>query len=276
LAQRGDQLADNLLIHIRSLRVAPYAESRFSEKFRYSTFFIGDNVRDAVGDGRAEYTPIFLSEVPNLFRKGKAPIDVALIQVTPPDASGFCRYGVSVDIVKAATESARRVVAEANPQMPRTLGYSFIHINQIDSIVENDAPIAEMSFDPPDEIARRIGRHIAEQVEDGATLQMGIGTIPDSVLLELKGHRDLGVHTEMVSDGIVELIELGVVNGARKTLHRGKVVTSFALGTNFYSGIGGQGDFIRGAARSVGGKPMIALPSTAVVEGSGSRVLSRR
>ncbi|MFT5086565.1 MAG: acyl-CoA hydrolase/GNAT superfamily N-acetyltransferase [Candidatus Latescibacterota bacterium] len=322
LAQRGDQLADNQLIHIRSLGVAPYAESRFSEKFRYSTFFIGDNVRDAVGDGRADYTPIFLSEVPNLFRKGKAPIDVALIQVTPPDASGFCSYGVSVDIVKAATESARWVVAEANPQMPRTLGDSFIHINQIDSIVENDAPIAEMSFDPPDEIARRIGRHIAEQVEDGATLQMGIGTIPDSVLLELKGHRDLGVHTEMVSDGIVELIELGVVNGARKTLHRGKVVTSFALGTrrlydfiddnpmfefypneysndpfviaqnermvainaalevdlsgqvcsdslgtNFYSGIGGQVDFIRGAARSVGGKPMIALPSTAVVEG---------
>ncbi len=192
LAQRGDELADNQLIHIRSLGVAPYAESRFSDKFRYSTFFIGDNVRDAVSAGRADdYTPIFLSEVPRLFRKGKAPIDVALIQVTPPDASGFCSYGVSVDIVKAAAESARMVIAEVNQQMPRTLGDSFIHVNQIDFIVENDAPIAEMHFDPPDDVARRIGRHIAEQVEDGATLQMGIGTIPDSVLSELKGHRDL-------------------------------------------------------------------------------------
>jgi acyl-CoA hydrolase/GNAT superfamily N-acetyltransferase len=322
LSARGEYLADNPLIHIRSLGVAPYAQSRFSDSFRYNSFFIGDNVRAAVAQGRADYTPVFLSEVPRLFRTGRAPIDVALIQVTPPDQHGFCSYGVSVDIVKAAAESARRVVAEVNPLMPRTLGDSFIPVERIDLLVENEVSILELAPSPPDQVARRIGHHIAELVEEGATLQMGIGTIPDSVLLALENHRDLGVHTEMLSDGIVQLIEKGVVTGARKTLHRGKVVTSFALGsrrlyefiddnpmfefypneysndplviarnarmvainaalevdltgqvcsdslgTYFYSGIGGQVDFIRGAARSEGGKPVIALPSTALVEG---------
>ncbi len=330
LAQRGDSLADNRLIHIRSLDLAPYTESKFSDRFRYNTFFIGENVRDAVSSGLADYTPIFLSEVPRLFRQGKAPLDVALIQVTPPDAFGFCSYGVSVDIVKAAAESASVVIAEINPNTPRTLGDSFIHMDRIDMVVENDAPIFELTFEPPDEVARRIGIHIAGLVEDGATVQMGIGTIPDSVLLQLVNHRDLGVHTEMLSDGIVELIEKGVVTGTRKSIHRGKVVTSFALGTRrlydfiddnpmfefypneysndpfvisrndrmvainaalevdltgqvcsdslgtyFYSGIGGQVDFIRGAARSEGGKPIIALPSTALVEGRRvSRIVS--
>ena len=330
LAARGDYLADNQLIHIRSLGVAPYTESKFSEKFRYNTFFIGDNVRGAVSEGRADYTPIFLSEVPLLFRQGKAPIDVALIQVTPPDEHGFCSYGVSVDIVKAATESAKLVVAELNPRMPRTLGDSFIHVDRIDQLIENETPIFEFPVVPADDVARRIGRHIAELVEDGSTIQMGIGTIPDSVLHELHGHKDLGVHTEMVSDGIIQLIEKGVVNGSRKTLHQGKVVTSFALGTQqlydfiddnplfefypneysndpfiisrnkrmvavnaaleidltgqvcsdslgtyFYSGIGGQVDFIRGAARSEGGKPIIAMPSTAIVDGQRfSRIVS--
>ena len=330
LARRGDYLADNQLIHIRSLGVAPYAESKFSDKFRYNTFFIGDNVRGAVSEGRADYTPIFLSEVPALFYRGKAPVDIALIQVTPPDEHGFCSYGVSVDIVKAATESARRVVAEMNPCMPRTLGDSFVHVDRIHQLVAHEAPIYELHLPPPDPVAQRIGRHIAELVEDGATIQMGIGTIPDSVLLGLMDHRDLGVHTEMLSDGIVELIEKGVVTGARKTLHRGKVVTTFALGTRrlydfiddnplfefypedyandpfviarnrhmvainaalevdltgqvcadslgayFYSGIGGQVDFIRGAARSEGGKPIIALPSSAMVDGQRvSRIVS--
>jgi len=322
LAERGDYLADNQLIHIRSLGVALYAQSKFSEKFRYNTFFIGDNVRGAVSEGRADYTPIFLSEVPALFRQGKAPVDWALIQVTPPDLHGYCSYGVSVDIVKAAAESAKVVVAEMNPRMPRTLGDSFIHVDQLDMVVDNEAPIPELELGPADEVARRIGRHIADLVEDGSTIQMGIGTIPDSVLAELGDRRDLGIHTEMLSDGIVDLIESGVVTGARKTLHRGKVVTSFALGTRrlydfiddnpmfefypeeycndpfvisqnrkmvainaaleidltgqvcsdslgtyFYSGIGGQVDFIRGAARSEGGKPIIALPSTAIVDG---------
>jgi acyl-CoA hydrolase/GNAT superfamily N-acetyltransferase len=330
LARRGDQLADNQLIHIRSLGVAPYTESRFSQRFRYSTFFIGDNVRDAVGAGRADYTPIFLSEVPRQFAQGRVPIDVALIQVTPPDEHGYCSYGVSVDIVKAATENATRVVAEVNPQMPRTLGDAFVHMDQLHAIVENDTPILEMQTAPADEVARRIGCHIAELVENGSTIQMGIGTIPDSVLTQLKDHRDLGVHTEMVGDGIVDLIERGVVTGARKNLHRGKVVTSFALGTrrlydfiddnpmfefypndysndpfvisrndhmvainaalevdltgqvcadslgvHFYSGIGGQVDFIRGAARSKGGKPIIALPSTTMLDGCPvSRIVS--
>ena len=323
LASRGDYLADNQLIHIRSLGVTPpYTESKFSEKFRYNTFFIGDNVRSAVAEGRADYTPIFLSEVPALFRTGKAPIDVALIQVTPPDDHGYCSYGVSVDIVKAAAETAKFLIAEVNPRMPRTLGDSFIHVNQLDRLVENETPIFQFPTHPPDDVARRIGIHIAELVENGATLQMGIGTIPDSVLAALDNHHDLGVHTEMLSDGIVDLIERGVVNGSRKSIHRGKVVTSFALGTQrlydfiddnplfefypeeyvndpfvigqnrrmvainaaleidltgqvcsdslgtyFYSGIGGQVDFIRGAARSEGGKPIIALPSTALVDG---------
>ncbi|MFT5367334.1 MAG: acyl-CoA hydrolase/GNAT superfamily N-acetyltransferase [Candidatus Latescibacterota bacterium] len=322
LAARGADLADNQLIHIRSLGVAPYTESKFSDKFRYNTFFIGDNVRSAVSAGLADYTPIFLSEVPRLFRTGKAPIDVALIQVTPPDVHGYCSYGVSVDIVKAAAETARLVIAEVNPQMPRTLGDSFIHVNQLDMLIENDTPILELKITAPDETARRIGHHIANLVEDGSTLQMGIGTIPDSVLYELGDRKDLGVHSEMFSDGIMQLIEKGVVTGARKTLHRGKVVSSFALGTRklydfiddnpmfefypneysndpfviaqnakmvainsalevdltgqvcsdslgtyFYSGIGGQVDFIRGAARSKGGKPIIALPSTVIVDG---------
>ena len=330
LARRGEDLADNQIIHIRSLGVTPYTEPHFSERFRYNSFFIGENVREAVAMGLADYTPIFLSEVPRLFRQGKAPLDVALIQVTPPDQFGFCSYGVSVDIVKAAAESATLVVAEVNPLMPRTLGDSFIHTDRIHLMVENETPILEVTLPPPDEVALRIGRHIAELVEDGSTLQLGIGTIPDSVLLELTGHRDLGVHTEMISDGIVQLIEKGVVNGARKSLHRGKVVTSFALGTRrlydfiddnpmfefypneysndpfviaqnramvainaalevdltgqvcsdslgtyFYSGIGGQVDFIRGAARSERGRPIIALPSTALAEGQRvSRIVS--
>lgn len=327
LASRGESLADNQIIHIRSLGVVPYTNRKFSDHFRYNTFFIGDNVRESVAAGLADYTPVFLSEVPHLFRSGKAPLDIALIQVTPPDAHGFCSFGVSVDIVKAAAESARQVVAEVNPCMPRTLGDSFIHVDRLQSLVDNDTPILEVQEIAPDEIARRIGRHIAGLVEDGSTIQMGIGTIPDCVLHELGDHRDLGIHSEMVSDGLMYLIEKGVVNGSRKTLHRGKVVTSFALGTRrlyeflhdnpmfefypneysndpfviarndrmvainaaleidltgqvcsdslgtyFYSGIGGQVDFIRGAARSHRGKPVIALPSTVEIQG---RRLSR-
>jgi acyl-CoA hydrolase/GNAT superfamily N-acetyltransferase len=330
LADRGSSLADNQIIHIRSLGVVPYTQSKFSQHFRYNTFFIGDNVRGSVAQGQADYTPVFLSQVPHLFRTGKAPIDIALIQVTPPDEHGFCSYGVSVDIVKAAAESAKLVIAEINPQMPRTLGDSFIHINRIDQVVKNDTPILEVEEVKPDAVATRIGKHIASLVEDGSTLQMGIGSIPDSVLMELGDRRDLGVHTEMVSNGILHLIEKGVITGARKTLHRGKVVTSFALGNQrlydfiddnpmfefypneysndpfviakndqmvainaalevdltgqvcsdslgsyFYSGIGGQVDFIRGAAHSKRGKPVIALPSTAIIDGQRvSRIVS--
>ena len=190
LAELGEHLADNQLIHIRSLGVALYTQSKFSEKFRYNTFFIGDTVRGAVSEGRADYTPIFLSEVPALFRQGKAPVDWALIQVTPPDPHGYCSYGVSVDIVKAAAESAKVVAAEMNPRMPRTLGNSFIHMDQLDMVIDNEAPILELERVPADEVARRIGRHIADLVEDGSTVQMGIGTIPDSVPRPGHPHRD--------------------------------------------------------------------------------------
>ena len=325
LAERAHLLSDNQIIHIRSLGVSAYAEPRFRDNVRYNTFFIGETVREAVAGGSADYTPIFLSEAPRLFRTGRAPIDTALIMVSPPDEHGFCSLGVSVDLVKSACECAREVVAEINPQMPRTLGDSFLHTSRIARFIENDAPLPEIVPDPGNDVSRRIGKHIADLVVDGATIQVGIGSIPDSVLNELQHHRDLGVHTEMLSDGILRLIECGAVTGTRKTLHAGKVITSFALGskrlysfvhdnpmfefhpsdysndpfvisrnqnmtainaalevdltgqvcsdslgTALYSGFGGQVDFIRGAARSSGGKAIIALPST--VEIGGKRV----
>jgi len=327
LARRGPSLADNPVVHIMTLGLAPYIEQKFSDAFRHNAFFIGPNVRDAVAHGRADYTPIFLSEIPPLFRKRRIPIDVALIQVSPPDKHGYCSYGVSVDVVKSAAESARHVVAEVNPNMPRTLGDSFIHVSQIDKMVVCDQPILETRHGEPDEVASLIGRHIASLIEDGSTLQLGIGTIPDAVLACLHDKQDLGIHTEMFSEGVIELVEKGIINGSRKTLHPGKIVASFVLGTRrlydfvdnnpmcefhpteytndpfriaqndrmvainsalqidltgqvcadslgtfFYSGIGGQVDFIRGAARSFNGKPIIALPATAQ-NGNTSRIV---
>lgn len=318
LAARAGELADNELLHLLTLGLDPTTDRRFSHKIRHANFFIGANHRQAVLEGRADYTPVFLSEIPSLLRSGAIPLDVALIQVSAPDAHGFASYGVSVDVVKPAAEAARLLVAEVNPQMPRTLGDSFLHLDEIDVIVLGEAPIPELTPDAPDEVSQRIGQNVASLVEDGATLQMGIGTIPDAVLANLGGRRDLGVHTEMFSDGLLPLIDQGIVNNARKTLHRGKIVTSFVMGTRrlydfvdnnpmiefrpsqyvndpfliarndkmvainsalevdltgqvcadsigyrFYSGIGGQVDFVRGAARSAGGKPIIALPSTA-------------
>lgn len=318
LSQRGPELSDTQIAHIMTLGIAPYTDPKLGEHFRHDAYFIGPNVRDAVAQGRADYTPIFLSEIPRLFRSGRVPIDVAMIQVSPPDEHGYCSYGVSVDVVKAGAESARIVLAEVNSNMPRTLGDSFIHVRDIDSIVPSEQAILETSHGEPDEIACRIGRHIAGLIEDGSTLQMGIGTIPDAVLNNLMDKRDLGIHTEMFSEGVIPLVEAGVVTGARKTIHRGKIIASFvmgtrrlydfidnnplcefhpteytndpfrvaqndrmvainsalqvdlsgqvcadSLGTYFYSGIGGQVDFVRGAARSSGGKPIIALPSTA-------------
>jgi acyl-CoA hydrolase/GNAT superfamily N-acetyltransferase len=317
LSARED-LSDTEIVHILTLGVATYAEPKFGSRFRPNAYFIGPNVREAVSQGRADYTPIFLSEIPDLFRSGRVVIDVALISVSPPDAHGYCSYGVSCDIVKAAAESARLVVAEVNAQMPRVLGDCFIHVRDLDLLVETDRPVLEAIQGEPDELARRIGRHIADLVEDGATLQLGIGTIPDAVLHYLGDFKNLGLHTEMFSDGVIPLIEKGVINNLEKTAHRGKIVVSFvmgsrqlydfidnnpmvechpteytndpfviarndrmisinaaievdlsgqvcadSLGTMFYSGIGGQVDFTRGAARSKGGKPIIALPSTA-------------
>lgn len=318
LARRGGELADTEIMHIMTLGIAPYAEARFTDAFRHNAFFIGSNVRSAVREGRADYTPIFLSEIPRLLRSRRVPIDVALIQVSPPDEHGFCSYGVSVDVVKAAAESADIIIAEVNPQVPRTLGDSFIHVSRIAHLVENDAPLLESVPAPPDDAAMQIGQHVSRLIDNGSTLQMGIGTIPNAVLQCLMDKKDLGVHTEMFSDGVIDLIEAGVINCSKKTLLPGKVVASFCMGTrrlydyvdsnpffefrpveftndpfnvarnvkmiainsalevdltgqicadsigfNFYSGIGGQVDFMRGAARSEGGKPIIALRSTA-------------
>jgi acyl-CoA hydrolase len=201
-------LEDTEVVHIMTLGVAPYAEPRFDQRFRHNAFFIGANTREAVNEGRADYTPVFLSEIPRLFRDGRIVIDVALIQVSEPDEHGYCSYGVSTDIVKSAAESAKIVIAEVNSQAPRALGDCFIHVRDIAALVPCEAPQGAES-----KLALAIGRHIADLVEDGATLQLGIGQIPDAVLRYLVDRKDLGVHTEMFSDGVLPLIESGV--GAR-------------------------------------------------------------
>ena len=318
LIESSGRLADTRIMHIMTLGVAPYTEEKFTDQFRHNAFFIGANTRKAVAEGRADYTPVFLSEIPALFRSGQAPIDVALIQVSLPDKHGFCSYGVSTDVVKSASESAVKVIAEINPQMPRALGDCFINMEDIDIAVPINEPLLFAKRDRADEIAKRIGKNIADLIDDGSTMQMGIGTIPDSVLYNLTDKKDLGVHTEMFSDGLMELAQRGIINNSKKTIHQGKTVASFcmgskelyefvddnpaiefhpteytndpfivaqhdkmvainsaievdltgqvcadSLGSMFYSGIGGQVDFIRGSARSKGGKPIIAMPSTA-------------
>ncbi len=331
MARRADEFIDTQVVHLLTLGEAPYVEPQFRHRFRHVAFFVGANVRQAVAEGRADYTPIFLSEIPGLFRRRRFHLDDALIQVTPPDAYGFCSYGVSVDIVKAAAESADRVIAQVNPQMPWTLGDSFIHVDKIDALVEGDMPLPEFRYPEPDEVSTKIADYVHTLIEDGSTLQLGIGAIPAAVLdclVCLQEKKDLGLHTEMITDQVIELIEAGIITNARKTLHLGKAVCSFCLGTQrlydfvdgnpffefrpsdyvndpfiiaqndrmvainaalevdltgqvcsdslgylFYSGIGGQVDFIRGAARSKGGKPIIVLPSTAS-DGETSRIVS--
>ncbi|NOT02479.1 MAG: acetyl-CoA hydrolase/transferase family protein, partial [Phycisphaerales bacterium] len=230
LSGRTD-ISDTEIIHILTLGVAPYAEPRFGERFRHNAYFIGPNTRQAVAEGRADYTPIFLSEIPALFRSGRVVIDVAMIAVSSPDEHGYCSYGVATDIVKAAAESANVVIAEINANMPRVLGDCFINVREIDMLVESDRPILEAVQGAPDETARAIGKHISNLIEDGATLQLGIGTIPDSVLHFLDGFRNLGIHTEMFSDGIMPLVEKGIITNSEKTLHRGKIVASFVMGS---------------------------------------------
>ncbi|HYA10244.1 MAG TPA: GNAT family N-acetyltransferase [Thermoplasmata archaeon] len=329
LVKRAEAVFGAEIVHIMTLGVAPYVEPKWGDNFRHNALFIGPNVRDAVAQGRADYTPIFLSEIPRLFERGRVSIDVALIEVSPPDRHGYCSYGVSTDVVKPATEAAHTVIAEVNAQMPRALGDSFLHVDDIDYLIPVDYPILEATVGVPDEIARVIGKHIASLVEDGSTLQMGIGTIPDSVLYYLKEKKDLGIHTEMFSDGMMHLVEQGVITNMKKTLYKGKVVAAFCMGSKklyefvdnnpfiefhpvsltndpfviaqndrmvsinsalevdltgqvcadslgayFYSGIGGQVDFVRGAARSKGGKPIIALPSTAS-DGKVSRITAQ-
>jgi acyl-CoA hydrolase/GNAT superfamily N-acetyltransferase len=326
LAERDD-LADVEVLHIMTIGQAPYARAAQAGRFRHNAFFIGSNVREAVAAGQADYTPVFLSEIPALFRSRRLPIDFALISTTTPDAHGFCSLGVSVDVVKSAVEAAEIVIAEVNPTMPRTHGAGFLHVDDIDFFVANNDPILEIPIPRSDDVSTRIGRFCADLVPHGATLQLGIGEIPNAVLAALSGKTDLGLHSEMISDGVIDLIESGAINGRKKTLHQGKAVTSFcmgsrrlydfvndnpffeflpteyvndpfviarndrmisinsalqvdltgqvcadSIGTRFYSGIGGQVDFIRGAARSKDGRSILALPSTAK-EGTLSRIV---
>ena len=318
LCDRALRLRDVEVVHLLFFGPAPHTHAGMVGHLRHNAHFIGHNVRQAVNDGRADYTPIFLGEIAQLFRSGAMPIDVALVQVSTPDEHGFCSLGVGVDHTLDAIRVAKHVIAEVNEQMPRVHGDAFVHVRQLHAIVETSRPLPEMPAEPGSEISRRIARNVADLVEDGSTLQTGIGAIPDAVLGFLRDRRALGVHTELFSDGVIDLIESGVVTGERKTLHPGKVIAGFILGTkrlfdfvddnpvvelhplaytndpyviaqnekmvainsaleidltgqvcadsigtSFYSGFGGQTDFIRGASRSRGGKPIIALASTA-------------
>lgn len=231
LTDRKDELRNVELVHLHTEGEAPYATPELSESFRVNAFFVGGNVRKAVNEGRADYIPVFLSEIPALFRQNVLPLDAALLHVSPPDKHGFCSLGVSVDVARAAADCAKTVIAQVNPQMPRTLGDALLHVDKIDHLVEVDLPLAEVPVPDltPADIA--IGNFIAEMVEDGATLQMGIGSIPNAVLNSLNHHKDLGIHTEMFSDGVIPLVEQGVVNGRKKLKHPGKIVAGFVMGT---------------------------------------------
>jgi acyl-CoA hydrolase len=231
LAERGEQLYDVEIIHILTFGVAPYARRELLANFRHNAFFVGPNVREAVNEGVADYTPIFLSEIPALFRNKQMHVDVALVQVSPPDAHGFCSYGVSVDVVKAAVECADYVIAEVNPFMRRTLGDSFVHVSAIDAFVESDLPILEHAVQPLTSEALKMGEFIASLVDDGSTLQTGIGEIPSALMAALTDKKDLGMHTEMFTEAMIPLIDSGVFNCSKKTLLPGKIVTSFCFGT---------------------------------------------
>jgi len=311
-------LLDAEVFHVWTLGVAPYADEKFSPNFRHNSFFIGDNTREAVNEGLADYTPIFLSQVPDLFYRNFIPIDVALVQASPPDRNGYMSLGISVDITKAAVEVAKLVICQINSHMPRVHGDTFIHMDEVDFVIPHDEPLLEYRQEVSDELADQIGKYVARLVEDGDTIQVGYGSVPNAILANLDGKKHLGVHTELVSDGIVDLIKKGVIDNSRKTINRGKTVATFCMGnretyeflddnpaiefrtidyTNnplviaehrgmvainsaleidltgqasaeslgrvFYSGIGGQADFMRGAVLAPGGKTILALPSTA-------------
>ncbi len=224
-------LADLEILHILSLGKSRYTDACFHEKCRLKSFFVAGATREAVAEGRADYTPVNLVDIPGLFRSGVLPITVALIQVSAPDEHGYCSYGVAVDIVKAAAESAGQVIAQVNPAMPRTLGDSFIHVRDLDAIVEWEEPLLEMQPPVLNRTAEAIGRHVARLIEDGSTIRAGVGSLPIAALHALEDKRDLGVHTDMLTDAYIDLVHTGVITNARKTLHPGKIVTSFCLGT---------------------------------------------
>ncbi len=333
MCDRALGLEDIEVTHILTVGKTRYAMPEMEGHIRHNALFIGKNMRAAVNEGRADFTPVFLSEIPGLFTRGILPIDVALVHVSPPDEHGFCSFGVGVECTKPACEVAKVIIAQVNPNMPRTLGDCFIHVDKLTTCVEVDVPLKELpQVDTdlrPEEVAvyERIGKNIADLIEDGSTLQLGIGAIPDAVLRYLHGKKPLGMHTEMFADGVIRLVEEGVITNERKTLHPGKIIASFVLaarpvfdfidnnpiiefhpshyvndpyviakndrmmainsalevdltgqvcadsiGHKFFSGFGGQLDFIRGASRSKGGKPIIALPSTAK-DGALSRIV---
>ena len=327
LVARAPHLRDVEIIHMMTLGTARYTRPEYEGHFRHRGLFLGPNVRDAVAAGRADYTPIFLSEIEGLFESGQLPLDVVLMQVSPPDPHGFVTLGTTIDCTMTAVRQSRTVIAEVNRQMPRTQGETAIHVRDIDAIVETDRPLLELHTEPFTEMHLRVARNVASLIPDGATLQTGIGGISEAVLHCLGDKRNLGIHTEMCPDGVVDLMESGVMNGEEKTIHRGKAVVAFVLGTKRlfefihenpcfefrpikyindpfvvaqnermvaingalqidltgqvcadslgtrpYSGFGGQLDFIRGAARSKGGIPIIALPSTAM-HGDVSRIV---
>ena len=231
MTARAPELKDVEIVHLHTEGPAPYAAPEMRGSFRVNALFVGANVRNAINSGESSYIPVFLSETSNLFRRGILPLDVALIQVSPPDNHGFCSLGVSVDCSRAAVQAAKFVIAQVNPNMPRTHGDGVIHVDQIDAFVDGDDPLHEVPPPELSDIERSIGKYCAELIEDGATLQMGIGAIPDAVLGALGGHQNLGIHTEMFSDGAIDLIESGVINGLHKRSHPGKVVATFVMGT---------------------------------------------
>lgn len=329
LTDRASKLADMEIIQLLTLGEAPYAHKELADCFLVNSFFVAENVRGLIQEGLGKYTPIFLSDIPRLFSSGQLPLDAALIQVTSPDERGRVSLGVSVDIVKSAAENASLVIAQVNPQMPRTMGDSFIDIYDLDFLVPVDTPIFEATLPESTEVIREIGERIAALVEDGSTVGFSVGRIPHAVIDFLKEKQNLGIHTEMFTDNIIDLVESGAVTGAKKTLDRGKIVTSFcfgtrrlydyihnnpifsfrpteyvndpsiiakqykmvaintaleidltgqvcadSIGTKIYSGIGGRVDFNSGAARSYGGKAIIALPST-TTDGTTSRIVAK-
>lgn len=231
LVARGKDLRGVEVVHIHTEGPAPYVDPKMAGSFRHRALFVGGNVRAALTTGEADYLPVFLSEIPSLFRKGILPIDVALLTVSPPDKHGYCSLGTSVDISKAAFETAKVVIAEVNPNMPRTLGDGIVHKSKIHFAVKVDTPLPEHAPATATAEDEAIGRHVAGLVEDGATLQMGIGAIPDAVLRMLTGHKDLGIHTEMFAEGLIDLVEAGVVTGRFKHRQPGKIVSSFVMGT---------------------------------------------
>lgn len=318
MVERANELKNVELISISSQGVALFADEKYKDSFRINSLFVSANVRKAVNEGRGDYIPVFLSEIPNLFKRNIIPLDVALVHVSPPDKHGYCSLGVSVDVAATAVKTAKYVIAQINPNMPRTFGDGMISIDSFDAIVHAEHALPEIAANAIiSDVNKRIGINCAALIEDGATIQTGIGSIPDAVLASLSGHKELGIHTEMFSDGILPLIEKGIITNQHKKRCRGKTVTGFMLGsrklydfvndnpevlvmnidyvndtsvirtnpkvaainsaievditgqvcsdsigTYHYSGVGGQVDFIRGAALSEGGKPIIALAST--------------